>query len=108
MKTRTRTALMAVAFAATAAALVSQAADQGNWFEQQRMISDGYYPQYTVAPRVTKPESPRTAAENAWLEKERIADSYGSKPVPFTPPPATVASDSEHAEHHADASTLTR
>ena len=98
MNGRTRTILTAVAFAATAAALVARAADTVEWFEQQRMISDGYYPQPPVAPRATKPQTPRAGAENAWLEKERTSDSNVSKPVPFTSPSASAAGGGEHSD----------
>ena len=95
MKSLTLKTLVGIALIAGAAS--AQAAGSSDYFEQQRMISDGYYPQYNVVPRATKPESAHTAAENAWFVKERIADSNGSRPVPFVAPTA-VASQGINAQ----------
>jgi len=108
MSTRARSSFVHALFATAAlAGLGAHAADPG-FFEEQRMISDGYYPQYNVVPRQSKPESARTAAQNDWLVRERIADSDGSKPQPFVPPaaanggdakPRTLAAWIERVEH---------
>jgi hypothetical protein len=92
MNTRIRSNFVHALFATAAiASLGAQAADSG-YFEEQRAISDGYFPQYNAAPRHAKPESALTAAQNEWLIRERIADSNGSKPQQFVPPAATLAS----------------
>lgn len=96
MNTRIRTIFMAVALAAAATAMGSQAAgqpgsaDQGDYFGQQRQITDGYYPQYSVVvtPARVRPATQAQAAEDKWLDKERAADSNGSKPVRFSSPTA--------------------
>jgi hypothetical protein len=96
MKASPRANLVHTLFAVAAfAALSVQAAP--DYFEQQRQITDGYYPQYNVAPRVTRPESARTAAENDWFVRERIADSNGSKPQQFVPPASTSVAVNPHS-----------
>jgi hypothetical protein len=92
MKMRTKTLLMAAAFAAATSAMSSQAAD---YFAVQRQITDGYYPQYDgqSAPSLAKPETLHQAQENRWFELERMRGSgNGVADIPFPPPPAPVAS----------------
>ncbi|HWH41310.1 MAG TPA: hypothetical protein VNU21_15805 [Usitatibacter sp.] len=86
MNIRTCNKLIGAALAVATAGLTAQAADQSRYFEEQRMISDGYFPQYNVAPRHHKQESAWTAAQNAQFVKERIADSNGSKPQKYVGP----------------------
>jgi hypothetical protein len=58
MKSRKHAVLMAgVILAAAAGSLGARAADQSAFFEQQREITDGYYPQYGVTDPVTSAES---------------------------------------------------
>jgi hypothetical protein len=81
--------LIAGAFIAAASALSSQAADQSAYFAQQRQITDGYYPQYSVdpTPARAKPATSHQVAENEWLTRERARGSGpGVAPVPFPPP----------------------
>lgn len=86
MNTHSRYILIGAALAMATAGLTAQAADQSGYFEQQRMITDGYFPQYTAVPRHHKPESQWTVAQNAHFEKERVADSNGSKPQKYVGP----------------------
>jgi len=64
MSSRKQKVVMAALVLATAAsALGARAADQNAFFEQQREISDGYYPQYTVKePSGSKAGSTDTSA----------------------------------------------
>lgn len=96
MKTRTRTILMAAAFAAAASALGSQAADNDASSRAQSQATGSpasigsYSPEAMRALYDTADgESPHTAAENAWLIQERI------QPLPFVEPPSTPAADSD-------------
>jgi hypothetical protein len=101
MRSITRKILMGAAFTAAAAAITAQA--DPDYYEQQRQITDGYYPQYNVVPRAQKPASPRTAAEDAWFDKERVSDSNGSKPVQFVPPaPTTMTAAGSDNQAQAD------
>jgi hypothetical protein len=92
MNTRMRMILMAGALAAAASSLGSQAADQSAFFEQQRQITDGYYPQYTVVPTParSKPATARTLQEDQWYGRERAQGSGNVAPVQF-PVPAALA-----------------
>jgi hypothetical protein len=81
MSTRTQTLI--AAFALLASGGTALAADQQAFFNQQRQITDGYYPQYNVVPRNVAPTSESSRAMQAWLDAERVADSNGSRPVPF-------------------------
>ena len=92
MNTRTRTLLAAAASLAILSATGAHAADQSAFFDQQRMISDGYYPTYTVKPT---PQREKVATlhqeqENQWFGRERAQGSGVVAPVPF-PVPAVVA-----------------
>jgi hypothetical protein len=78
-----RTQTLIAAFALAASGGTALAADQQAFFNQQRQITDGYYPQYNVVPRNVGPTSEASRAEQAWLDAERVADSNGSRPVPF-------------------------
>lgn len=79
-----------LATALAVATLNAMAASQGDYFEQQREITDGAPPVTVVHPRADnpriKPESARTAAEDEWLIQERISDSHGYRPVQFVAP----------------------
>src|ERR1700682_3453237 len=93
MSNRTKTLLMAGALIAATSALSSQAADQSAFFDQQRQITDGFYPQYTVqpTPALQKPQTARQVAESRWLDLERAQGSTSVAPVPFPPPSAVAA-----------------
>jgi hypothetical protein len=93
---------MAGALIAATSALSSQAADQSDFFAQQRQITDGYYPRYTVQPTPArqKPETAHQVAEGRWLEQERAAASTSVAPVPF-PPPAPVAASTRSSRETA-------
>ena len=72
MNSRKQKILMAaMVFAAAANALGARAADQNAFFEQQREISDGYYPQYPVK----EPSSSATASADASLATKTAAVS---------------------------------
>jgi hypothetical protein len=90
MNTRTRTILLAGALVAAASSLGAQAADQSAFFAQQRQITDGYYPQYTVVPTParSKPAAAHTLAEDQWYGRERAQGSGSVAPVPFPVPDA--------------------
>ena len=78
----TRTLLMAAALIGTAFSMLSAHADEtAASFEQQLQISDGYYPQYTVHPRATKPATAWAQLQNREFELERAAASIDDKPV---------------------------
>jgi hypothetical protein len=99
MNIRTRTILMAGALIAAAATAGAQAADQDAFFQRQREITDGYYPQYNVKPtaRMSKPATLHQAQEDEWLNRERAMGSGVVAPVPFPVPgtaPAATASAS--------------
>ena len=85
MKSATKTVVMSLALFGAALSVFNnaRAADTNNWFEQQLQISDGYYPQYKVQPRVTKPASPQALLQDREFDLERASDSNGSKPVPI-------------------------
>jgi hypothetical protein len=71
MNTRNRNFLMAaILMAASATTLGAQAADQSAFFDQQRQISDGYYPQHTAkdTSNVKTPEA--DAAQAMWFTHE--------------------------------------
>ena len=89
MNTRNRI-LIAGALIASASALGAQAANQDAFFDQQRQISDGYYPQYTVHPtaRSAKPATLHQSEEDDWLTRERAMGSGIAAPVPV-PVPST-------------------
>ncbi len=99
MNTLTKTILMAVAMSAAAAALNSQAADQSAFFEQQRMLTDGYTAPFNVVPtaRSMKPATPYQAAETKWLTAE-LARGPGSLPTPFPVPVTSVAAKAPSTE----------
>lgn len=104
MNTRTRTILMAAAFAAAASALGSQAADNDASSQaksqdtQSQATPSTYGPEAREALRDTADgESAHTAAENAWLIQERIQDSNGSKPLVFVQPASNSSADSTGA-----------
>ena len=90
MNIRTSTIIAALAIAASGGSAL--AADQKAFFEQQREITDGYYPQYNVVPTPArqKPDTVVQRAETDWLNQERINDSNGSRPVLY-PTPADAA-----------------
>ncbi|HEX4782212.1 MAG TPA: hypothetical protein VH301_15730 [Usitatibacter sp.] len=98
MNTRTRTLLAAAAWLAVASATGARAADQSAFFDQQRQISDGYYPTYTVSatPQREKPETRHQALEDRWLVRERAMGSGVVAPVPF-PVPAVASAKSTPA-----------
>jgi hypothetical protein len=92
MNTLTKTILVTVAMSAAATALSSQAADQSAFFEQQRMLTDGYTAPFNVVPtkRSMTPATPYQAAETKWLTAE-LARGPGSLPTPFPVPEKNVA-----------------
>jgi hypothetical protein len=93
MNLRTRTIVTAVALAAFGSAQYSRAGLQEDFLEQQRLISDGYYPQAAVQarPSATKPATAHQLAENRWLELERARGSGNVSPVPFPPSDTPLA-----------------
>ena len=100
MNSRTKTLVMAGALLAATFAASSQAADQSDYFAQQRQITDGFYPQYAVQPTPAraKSETARQTAENEWFERERAQGSGFVAPVPFpVPHPTAVASNAKPA-----------
>ncbi len=109
MNTLKKTILVAVAMSAAATALGSQAADQSAFFEQQRMLTDGYTAPFNVVPtkRSMTPATPYQAAETKWLTAE-VARGPGSLPTRFPVPekasvtakaPSTESAQFEAFEH---------
>jgi hypothetical protein len=103
MNARTRTLLGAAAWLAIASTTGARAADQSAFFDQQRQISDGYFPTYTVkaTPQHEKAETRHQALEDQWLGRERAMGSGVVAAVPFPvpvvaaakPAPASLAQD---------------
>lgn len=94
MSNRTKTILIAGAFAASVSALSSQAADPG-------YSSDGYYPDPTVQSTNarTKPETLHQAQENAWLEAQRQrGNSRSVADIPFPVPPTKAVAANRRPE----------
>jgi hypothetical protein len=90
MNTRAKTILMAVAVAAATAALNSQAADQGTWFEQQREMTDGNSTStFVPTPARAALATPHQLAEIKWLDAERTREG-GVAPYPFPLPEVTA------------------
>src|SRR5258708_4239734 len=96
MNTLKKTILMAVATSAAATALSSQGPDQSAFFEQQRMLTDGYTAPFTVGPtkRSMTPATPYQIAEPNWLTAE-LARGPGRLPTPFPVPGTTVAAKAQ-------------
>jgi hypothetical protein len=89
----TRTILMAAALIGAAFSMLDARADDTTAsFEQQLQVTDGYYPQYTVHPRATKPATAWAQLQNREFELERAAASVDDKPVSL----AQAASSLEH------------
>jgi hypothetical protein len=90
MNTRTRKTLIAAALIAATFAVSAHAADQDAFFEQQREMTEGYKPPYTIHPtaRQAKPATLHQVQENDWLTQERTVGSGAVGPVPFPVPPA--------------------
>jgi hypothetical protein len=77
----TAAALFGAAFSTYAADQATRDAD----FAQQREITDGYYPQYTVHPRVVSSGSRQTALQDREFDLERASASVSpNKPVPLS------------------------
>jgi hypothetical protein len=97
MNTRMKAVLATVMLACAASALSASAADQNTFFEQQRQITDGYYPQYNVKPTParSKPATPHQVAESNWFAAERAWVGTASPQFPVAPAP--VASKSRPA-----------
>jgi hypothetical protein len=102
MNTRAKTIVMAVALAAAASALGSQAADQSAYFDQQRQLTDGYFPDEARLPsKPLKPATPYQTAQDKWLGAEIGVGSTSFKPIPFpvladTPAAAPVEHETPH------------
>ena len=97
-----KTILMAAALIGAAfSTLNAHAEDATASFEQQLQVTDGYYPRYTVHPRVTKPASAWAELQNRELELQRIAASVDDKPVSL----AQAARSLEHPVTVAAASS---
>src|SRR5258708_37606310 len=96
MNTLKKTILVAVAMSAAATALGSQAADQSAFFEQQRMLTDGYTAPFNVVPtkRSMTPATPYQIPETNWLTAE-LARGPGRLPTPFPVPGTTVAANAQ-------------
>ena len=78
----TRTILMTAAMIGAAFSMLNaRAGDTTASFEQQLQVTDGYYPQYTVHPRATKPATAWAQLQNREFELERAAASIDDKPV---------------------------
>jgi hypothetical protein len=86
MSTRIRTIVIALALAVPA--LSSQAADQSAYFDQQRQITDGYYPVEDAQPAPDRAETPHQAAEEKWLASQIAVGSTSFAPIPFPVPSA--------------------
>src|SRR5258708_26499429 len=109
MNTLKKTILVAVAMSAAATALGSQAADQSAFFEQQRMLTDGYTAPFNVVPtkRSMTPATPYQAAAAKRLTAA-VARGPGSLATRFPVPekasatakaPATESARLEAFEH---------
>jgi hypothetical protein len=84
MKSTTKTLLTTVAlFGAAFSALNARAAETDSGFVQQLQVSDGYYPQYVVQPRVITPASRQARLQDREFELQRAAASTDDKPVPI-------------------------
>ena len=71
MNTRNRNFLMAAMLvAASVTALGARADDQSAFFEQQREISDGYYPQYTAKDTSGTKTPGADAAQAMWFKHQ--------------------------------------
>ena len=81
MKSTAKTILTTVAlFGAAFSAMNTRAADTGSWFEQQREITDGSLPQYTVPSRATRPATRQGELQDREFDLLRAKDT---KPVPL-------------------------
>jgi hypothetical protein len=84
MKHRTRKILTAAALGAAALAADSAGASQGDYFAQQRQLTDGSRPSdVPVRAAAAKRATPRQVALNRWFEVERARDT---KATPFPLP----------------------
>jgi hypothetical protein len=104
MNTRGKTIVMAVALAAAAFSLGTQAAEsaheaaENQWLEAQRTLGSGSYapipfpvPNRTQTATPIKPETAHQAKEDQWLTQERGLEAGNVTPVPFPPPSEPAA-----------------
>jgi hypothetical protein len=71
MNARNRKFLMAaILVAASASSLGVRADDQSAFFDQQRQITDGYYPQYTAKDTSNSQTPEADAAEAMWFKHQ--------------------------------------